>query len=164
VHRYFFSATEGPISRRHAARSLTLFDHSFYLDMLGIRQRHNTRQTSAFTQFQPRLRQIHCKSTPCEIDNFTDHDSVRVLRRTVIPPRRSSSNTIQHSIEPLPYLRIPLPRTQLRIMSNFREPTAEDVLTLFAEIENKFPHNTLGDDKWYLVAVRGPEFFVEQLN
>jgi hypothetical protein len=49
-------------------------------------------------------------------------------------------------------------------MSNFREPTAEDTLSLFAEIENKFPHNTLGDDKWYLVAVRAPEFFVEQLN
>jgi hypothetical protein len=38
-------------------------------------------------------------------------------------------------------------------MTTFREPTAEDATVLFEELEKKFPHETLGNDKWYLVAV-----------
>ena len=32
-------------------------------------------------------------------------------------------------------------------------PTTEESIALFEAIERKFPHATLGDDKWYLVAV-----------
>jgi hypothetical protein len=32
-------------------------------------------------------------------------------------------------------------------------PTTEQATTLFKEIERKVPQNTLGEDKWYLVAV-----------
>jgi len=31
-------------------------------------------------------------------------------------------------------------------------PSAGEAITLFKAIESKFPHETLGDDKWYLVA------------
>lgn len=34
-----------------------------------------------------------------------------------------------------------------------RDPTADEALALFKAIEEKFPAKTLGDDKWYLLAV-----------
>ncbi|KAK0507110.1 hypothetical protein JMJ35_010568 [Cladonia borealis] len=33
------------------------------------------------------------------------------------------------------------------------EPTAEKAITLFQELERKFPTKTLGEDRWYLIAV-----------
>jgi hypothetical protein len=41
-------------------------------------------------------------------------------------------------------------------MSTIHEPTAEEAVALFEAIEKKFPHKTLGEDKWYIVAVRMP--------
>ena len=38
-------------------------------------------------------------------------------------------------------------------MAEFHEPTAAEAITLFQTIEQKFPSKTLGEDKWYLVAV-----------
>lgn len=38
-------------------------------------------------------------------------------------------------------------------MSTYKDPTPEEAIALFKEIEAKFPHKTLGDDKWYLVVV-----------
>jgi hypothetical protein len=38
-------------------------------------------------------------------------------------------------------------------MATFQGPTSEDAIALFEVIQKKFPHKTLGDDKWYLVAV-----------
>ncbi len=38
-------------------------------------------------------------------------------------------------------------------MIEFHEPTKEEAVALFESIEQKFPHETLGDDKWYLVTV-----------
>ncbi|KUJ24009.1 uncharacterized protein LY89DRAFT_604316 [Mollisia scopiformis] len=35
----------------------------------------------------------------------------------------------------------------------YEAPTRDDAFKLFQNIENKFPGKTLGDDKWYLVAV-----------
>jgi hypothetical protein len=34
-----------------------------------------------------------------------------------------------------------------------RDPTEDEALTLFKAIEEKFPSKTLGDDKWYVLAV-----------
>jgi hypothetical protein len=34
------------------------------------------------------------------------------------------------------------------------DPTPEEAIRLFEAIEEKFPSKTLGEDKWYLVAVR----------
>jgi hypothetical protein len=34
-----------------------------------------------------------------------------------------------------------------------RDPTEEEALALFKAIEEKFPSSTLGDDKWYVLAV-----------
>jgi hypothetical protein len=34
-------------------------------------------------------------------------------------------------------------------MAEFHAPTKEDAIALFESIDNKFPHGTLGDDKWY---------------
>jgi hypothetical protein len=42
---------------------------------------------------------------------------------------------------------------QSSTMAIYQEPTSEDAIALFKEIEQIFPHKTLGDDKWYLVAV-----------
>jgi hypothetical protein len=38
-------------------------------------------------------------------------------------------------------------------MAEFHEPTQEEAVALFQIIEQKFPNGTLGDGKWYLVAV-----------
>jgi len=38
-------------------------------------------------------------------------------------------------------------------MATLQEPTPEQAVSLFKEIEDLFPHKTLGGDKWYLVAV-----------
>jgi hypothetical protein len=38
-------------------------------------------------------------------------------------------------------------------MAEFHEPTKEDAFALFEAIQQKFPNETLGDDKWYLVTV-----------
>jgi hypothetical protein len=38
-------------------------------------------------------------------------------------------------------------------MAEFQEPTKEDAIALFEEIQKKFPSGTLGEDKWYLVTV-----------
>jgi hypothetical protein len=35
-----------------------------------------------------------------------------------------------------------------------RDPTDEEALALFEALEEKFPSKTLGDDKWYVLAVR----------
>jgi hypothetical protein len=34
-----------------------------------------------------------------------------------------------------------------------RDPTDDEALALFRAIEEKFPSKTLGDDKWYILAV-----------
>ena len=39
-------------------------------------------------------------------------------------------------------------------MSSHQEHTDEEVTTLFERLEAKFPTEGLGQDKWYLVAVR----------
>jgi hypothetical protein len=39
------------------------------------------------------------------------------------------------------------------LVGKHRHPTPEQAIALFKDIENKFPHSTLGEDKWYLVAV-----------
>lgn len=38
-------------------------------------------------------------------------------------------------------------------MATIREPTPEEAIILFKAIEERFPHKTVGDDKWYLVTV-----------
>jgi hypothetical protein len=45
-----------------------------------------------------------------------------------------------------------------------KEPTTEEAIALFAAIEKKFPHNTLGEDKWYLVAVSPHELRSKDLS
>jgi hypothetical protein len=32
-------------------------------------------------------------------------------------------------------------------------PSTEEAIALFEAVERKFPHKTVGDDKWYLVVV-----------
>lgn len=40
------------------------------------------------------------------------------------------------------------------------EPTAEGATVLFEELEKKFPSQTLGQDRWYLIAVcHSPKLF-----
>ena len=39
-------------------------------------------------------------------------------------------------------------------MKSTEEPTAEDAKVLFAKLEQTFPYKTLGEERWYLVAVR----------
>lgn len=34
-----------------------------------------------------------------------------------------------------------------------RDPTEAEALALFDAIENKFPSKTLGDNRWYVLAV-----------
>ena len=41
-------------------------------------------------------------------------------------------------------------------MSTHLEPTAEEAIILFQELEKKFPTATLGENRWYLIAVRHP--------
>lgn len=38
-------------------------------------------------------------------------------------------------------------------VQDLSEPTAEHTFALFESIEQKFPNKSLGEDKWYLVAV-----------
>jgi hypothetical protein len=33
------------------------------------------------------------------------------------------------------------------------DPTEDDALALFKAVEEKFPSKSLGDDKWYVLAV-----------
>ena len=47
----------------------------------------------------------------------------------------------------------PIPQ-YLSTMTEPTEPTAENAITLFQSLEQKFPTNTLGPDRWYLIAVR----------
>lgn len=58
---------------------------------------------------------------------------------------------------PSVYRKAPLlpPIRQIHItnMAAIHEPTKEEAIALFESIEKKFPHGTLGDDKWYLVTV-----------
>jgi hypothetical protein len=35
-----------------------------------------------------------------------------------------------------------------------RDPTDDEALSLFKAVEKKFPTETLGDDKWYVLLVR----------
>ena len=34
-----------------------------------------------------------------------------------------------------------------------RDPTPEEALALFKDVEDHFPSKTLGDDKWYVLTV-----------
>lgn len=42
-------------------------------------------------------------------------------------------------------------------IKEINKPTKEKAVELFKAIETKFPHRTLGGDKWYLVVVSGQE-------
>lgn len=46
----------------------------------------------------------------------------------------------------------PTSRT-LSTMATIPEPTAEEAIELFKEIEQKFPHKTLGEGTWYLIVL-----------
>jgi hypothetical protein len=35
-----------------------------------------------------------------------------------------------------------------------RDPTDDEAFALFKAVEEKFPSKSLGDDKWYVLAVR----------
>ncbi|KAI9729618.1 MAG: hypothetical protein M1818_008465 [Claussenomyces sp. TS43310] len=54
----------------------------------------------------------------------------------------------------------------MSVPTSYKDPTAEDAIALFTELEKKFPSASLGDDKWYLVALAAlcastqPEFAV----
>jgi hypothetical protein len=37
-----------------------------------------------------------------------------------------------------------------------RDPTEEEALALFAALEKQFPSKSLGNDKWYILAVGNP--------
>jgi len=41
-------------------------------------------------------------------------------------------------------------------MTESSEPTAEQATKLFQDLEKKFPSKTLGEDRWYLIAVCYP--------
>jgi hypothetical protein len=43
--------------------------------------------------------------------------------------------------------------TVLERIKDINKPTKESTIDLFKAIETKFPHKTLGEDKWYLVVV-----------
>ena len=40
-----------------------------------------------------------------------------------------------------------------------RDLTEEEALTLFRVVEEKFPSETLGSDKWYVLTVSAPSIF-----
>jgi hypothetical protein len=67
-------------------------------------------------------------------------------------PLASRSPPLQHH-EPTSYL----PYTSNTMASNEipipRDPTEEEALALFKAVEEKFPSKSLGDDKWYILAV-----------
>jgi hypothetical protein len=64
-----------------------------------------------------------------------------------------------NNVRKLLKLREDQPIAQQELMSfieNLKEinkPTVEKAIVLFEAIETKFPHKTLGEDKWYLVVV-----------
>jgi len=47
-------------------------------------------------------------------------------------------------------------------MVTIHEPTVDEAVALFQAIEEKFPHKTLGDDKWYLVVVSLQLFILQR--
>jgi len=49
-------------------------------------------------------------------------------------------------------------------MATFHEPTAAEAIALFETIEQKFPSKTLGDGKWYLVAVSNADLLSSPLT
>ena len=48
-------------------------------------------------------------------------------------------------------------------MATIHEPTADEAVALFHAIEEKFPHKTVGKDKWYLVAVSWQIFILQRV-
>lgn len=48
----------------------------------------------------------------------------------------------------LPITSLPLPKTM-----SLTNPSKEETLALFASVEQHFPAKTLGDDKWYILAL-----------
>ena len=38
-------------------------------------------------------------------------------------------------------------------MATNHQPTSAEAVSVLKDVEQAFPHKTLGDDKWYLVAV-----------
>jgi hypothetical protein len=49
----------------------------------------------------------------------------------------------------------PLPNRDIHItkMETIQGPTPADAVILFEAIKQRFPHNALGNDSWYLVVV-----------
>jgi hypothetical protein len=71
-------------------------------------------------------------------------------RQTYIPPNPIASSLLNSQLLPsTPHKR------QITNMA-LTNPTATEALALFQEIEQKFPSATLGDDKWYILAVCSP--------
>ena len=67
---------------------------------------------------------------------------------------RPSYNSPLLSINPIPKSPHLLLANRLTTrMSSSKEPTAQEATELFETLEHKFPSQTLGAEKWYLVAV-----------
>ena len=49
-------------------------------------------------------------------------------------------------------------RSTMSTFSDLSEPTARQATALFESLEQKFPSKTLGEDRWYLIAVQLPAY------
>jgi hypothetical protein len=80
---------------------------------------------------------------------LSDSVGLHFPRASFVPPLAS---TLQHH-EPtsdLPYTSNIMASNEIPIP---RDPTEEEALALFKAVEEKFPSKSLGDDKWYILAV-----------
>jgi chromosome segregation ATPase len=74
-------------------------------------------------------------------------------------PNSEMEQAIKSVTELLEKLKEDKPTSQQDLMNlienvkSIRKPTKEAAVELFEAIETKFPHKTLGEDKWYLVVV-----------
>jgi len=73
---------------------------------------------------------------------------------------RPSPDPLPRTISQIPsahrkafYLLPSIRKIHIPSMAELHQPTKEDAVALFQSIEQKFPHRTLGDDKWYLVTL-----------
>lgn len=82
------------------------------------------------------------------------HHKVRDCRYSQVPPLLTGPRYSQ--IAPLrssPEGQLPKIQKQA-LAEQLPKPTPENAISLFQRLQAKFPSGALGDDKWYLVAVR----------
>ena len=129
-------------------------------------------------RFRTRTKRLALCQLPISITTRRSTDCRRRLRTSIfslsrathrlayVQPQKSKAGSLRHklhsSLQNQPEFNCQVKYTSTTMIST-SEPTTAQAMTLFKDLEAKFPSKNLGEERWYLLAVNLPSFLVHQI-